>query len=151
MPTFLSKLLIVFSLLLPNWASAADTDISVSDAFVRAPLPGVPNTSAYMTIHNHTDAPMVLVGGSSPYAKRVELHAHTQEDGVMKMRKLDEMVVKSQHPLYLLPGGLHLMLFDIDPSLADQQAIDITLDFSNGESVTLSAKVKSVMQDHSHH
>lgn len=48
---------------------AAEADIAVTDAIVRAVPPGTPNTAAYMTIRNGSATDRKLIRVNSPVAK----------------------------------------------------------------------------------
>ncbi len=87
--------------------------LEVSDAWLRAPLPGQTVAAGYFTLRNNTDLPATLVSMSSPDASRVELHTHQLQGDMMRMRRLDHLEVAGRHHVVLAPGGHHLMLFDV--------------------------------------
>lgn len=70
-------------------------------------------TAAFMDIHNTATTEVVLTRAKLEGAKRVEIHTHTHEDGMMKMREIFELPIKAGQTVTLKPGGLHLMIFGI--------------------------------------
>jgi periplasmic copper chaperone A len=85
-----------------------------------------------------------LIGASTPAAGRVEIHTHTMADGVMKMRKVDEVAVAAGETKKLNPGGDHLMLFDLKAPLKDGELLPLTLKFATSGDITVEAAIGSV-------
>ena len=84
-PLFLSFLAAV----IPFIASAET--ILVNDAYVRASSKMAKSAAAFMEIKNTSSQDDRLLDVKSKVAKRVELHTHIKsDDGVMKMRRVDE-------------------------------------------------------------
>lgn len=119
------------ALLLGGCAPAAP-ELEISDARVRAPIPGRDMTAGYFNVQNHGAEAVVLTGADSAAARAVEMHLTTSDGGMMQMRRLDEVVVEAGDTVRFEPGGRHLMLFGVS-SLGD--GIDITLRRSNGEPI----------------
>lgn len=88
-------------------------ELVVEDGYVRKPIPGRTMTAAFMDIHNTATTDAVLTSATLEGAKRVEIHTHTHENGVMKMREIAELPIKAGQTVTLKPGGLHLMIFGI--------------------------------------
>jgi copper(I)-binding protein len=146
----LSALLLTLSASL----AAAET-LMVHDAYVRAVPPGTPNSAAFMSIHNAADGDHALVSAASPAAKVVELHTHTMEDGMMKMRRIEKIDLPAGKRVSLEPGGLHVMLIGLTQPLKEGDKVDLTLRFDDGSEQRVSAPVKSVLagmqgMDHQH-
>lgn len=121
--------------------------ISVNEAYVRAPVADRDVTAAFMTIVNNGETDTALRNASSPAAETVELHQHTHSDGMMRMREVDGIDIAAQASVALEPGGYHMMLIGIKPELRDQESVELNLTFSTGETVTLTAPVRSVLND----
>ena len=113
-----------------------------------------PNGAAYFIITNHGKTARHLTGAASPLSKRVELHTHKEENGVMKMRQLkDPLTIAPGATLKFAPAGHHVMLFAMEKKLKEGEALPLTLHFKDGEKLTISAKIKKEKQEHrgSHH
>ncbi len=139
----LSALLSVSTLLASN--------IEVEDAYVRATPPNLPNSAAFMKVENNTDKEVSIVKAYSDIAKVVELHTHDMKDGVMKMYQVPKIIVPANGETILKPGGFHIMLIGLKQSLKKGKEVSLTLEFSNGESQTITAPIKSVMGGMKHH
>jgi len=102
-------------------------DIAVADALVRTPNPARDVTAGYMTLANRGGADR-LVGASSPAADRIELHTHSMDDGVMRMRQVEAVDLPAGETVRFEPGGLHLMIFGAG-ALQPGDMLVINLDF----------------------
>ncbi len=107
-------------------------------------------TGAFMNLMNHTDKDLKLVSVKGEDAERYELHTHTMEGGMMKMRQVSSMELKAQSTLELKPGGLHIMLINLKNPLVLDQKMKMTLVFDNGLELPIELPVKKVM-GHSKH
>lgn len=127
-----------------NAQGAVDDQISIADGFVREVPPNQTISAAFMTLHNEDMSDHKLVSASSPAAKVVELHTHSNDNGVMKMRQIPEISVPAGGEAFLKPGGLHIMLIDLTGPLATNKPVPVTLKFEDGSEKTVSLPVKSV-------
>jgi len=108
------------------FAGAAVADnVKVENIWARATAPGQKVAGGFMEIT--ADADMVLVGGSSPVAKSLELHTMKQEDGMMKMRQVKEIALPRGQTVKLAPGGLHVMFVDIGKQIQAGERVPLTL------------------------
>ena len=103
--------------------------ITISDAWVRATNPGQEVGAAYMTLLSRED--LTLVSVESSVTNSVEIHNMTMENGVMKMRMLENLTLKTGEPFKLAPGGFHLMLFDLKIPLSVGEQVQFTLHFKS--------------------
>lgn len=105
-------------------AHAAGT-LTVQHAWARPTVPGQPVAGAYMDITSDRDA--VLLELHSDAAQAVQVHAMTDEGGVMRMREVDRPKLQAGKPLRLAPGGMHLMLLDLKHPLrlGDSVGLDV--------------------------
>jgi len=128
--------------------------VVVHDGYVRAPVPGQNIAAAFMVISNDSDKPVQLVAVKSDVAAQLELHGHTNDNDVMRMRQIDRLDVPAKGIVELAPGGLHLMLIDLRKPLVEKQRVAFTLVFGDGTEVKTELPVVSVMNeaaaDHAH-
>lgn len=123
--------------------SAADA-VSISNGWVRATVPGQEVGAAYLDIKSVTEAKLVKVETS--VAGSVELHSMTMDNGVMKMRMLEEMALPAGKTVNLAPGGFHFMLFDLKQPLKVGSKVTFTLSVKSSQgklskqSITLPVK-----------
>ena len=126
-------------------AAAADqASVTVSDAWVREAGSVQMNTAAFMTIRNTSTADVAIVSVRTPAAKVAELHEMRDDGGVMRMRKVDRLVVPAQGTLTLKPGGLHVMLFQLTAPLKAGATVALEFQTADGASLTVSAPVRSL-------
>ncbi len=109
--------------------NGADSGVAISDAWVRANAPGQSVGVAYMTLTSPQDSTLVYV--ETEAAGEVQIHSMTMDNGVMKMRMLDELTLKAKQPEKLAPGGFHLMLFDLPKPLKAGEQVKFRLCFKN--------------------
>ena len=119
----------------------ATTGLVVSGAWVRLPAPGAKHLAAFMTWQNAGTTDLEVTGASSSLSPRTELHTHLMEGGIMKMRKVERVVVKANSTQALQPGGLHVMLMDVPKHPVVGDTVDITLLTVGGAQVKVKAPV----------
>ena len=118
--------------------------VSVIDPYVRAVPPVAKTSAAFMQLQNNSAADGSLVSASTAAAGAVELHTHTMDEGVMRMRQIPQIALPPNTPVSLEPGGLHIMLFDLKAPLSPGDEVPITLTFSDGSSKAVTAEGRSV-------
>lgn len=115
-------------------ACAAGVDIVVTNAWVRATVPGQPVAAAYMDIR--ASKALKLVGVASPVAERGEIHEMKDEDGMMKMRAVQAVDLPAGKTISLAPGGLHVMLFGLAEPLTAGRKVTLTLKLRRASGAT---------------
>lgn len=109
--------------------------VEIDNARVRALIPGQDKTVAYLDVHNGTRTPVTLVDAVSPKVRTIEFHTTRMEDGIMRMRRLEEVIVAPGETIHFQPGGRHLMLFGVR-SLS--QVLEIELRFADDTTIEVS-------------
>ncbi len=118
--------------------------VSVVDPYVRAVPPVAKTSAAFMQLQNSSSTEGFLVSADTPAAAVVELHTHTMDEGVMRMRQVPQITLPPNTTVSLEPGGLHIMFFDLKSPLSPGDEVPITLTFSDGSSKAVTAEVRSV-------
>lgn len=132
-------------ILTPAFASA---EVRVDDAWARATPPGVSRGAGYMMIHNEEERAVRLTGASLEPAKRVEIHESRDEDGQMEMQAVaDGIAIPAGESVALEPMGYHLMIMGLETPLKAGDEHELTLEFSDGDTVTTSLEVRSPNHD----
>ncbi len=106
-------------------ALAAQAQVSVKDAWVRATVPQQKATGAFMQLTAASDAR--LVGASSPVAGIVEIHEMAMVKDVMKMRAVEGLELPAGKTVELKPGGYHVMLMDLKGQVKEGDTVPLTL------------------------
>jgi copper(I)-binding protein len=120
-------------------------NIVVSQAWSRATPKGSKVGGGYLTIENKGSAPDRLTGASSDVAGSVQVHEMSMENGIMKMRPVDNgLTIDPGKTVKLAPGGYHLMMMDLKAPLKQGEKVPVTLDFEKAGKVTISLEVEGV-------
>ena len=136
-------------------SGVARAQVEVTDAWVRATVPGQKVAAAYM--HLRATAAAKLVGVETKAARSAEIHTMSHEGGVMKMRRLDALELPAGQAVALEPGGNHIMLFDPVKPLTEGQRVPLKLIVEQGGKrveVAVDAPVRAPGADegaHKHH
>jgi copper(I)-binding protein len=131
-------------------------EIDIDNPYARATPPHTVNSATFFNIVNNTDKNVELVAAKSDVAERTELHNHVNEDGMMKMRQVEKVMINAHGQTTLQPGGYHVMLLGLKAPLIEGQTINLTLYFDNGDEVKLTVPVQKItmsqtMSDKKHH
>lgn len=143
---------LVFALITPM-AMAAST-VDAVNPYARAVPPGQPNSAIFMMLKNNSAKEISLIRAQSNVADAVELHTHTMDQGVMKMRQVSEIRIPGNGMAQLRPGGNHIMLIGLKQNLFEGQKVSVKLYFSNGSMAVVEMPIKKVMagmKQHSTH
>lgn len=136
-------------------AGAGDTGaVTIEDPWVRATAgtedPSM--TAAFLVVDNETDEDVTLQAASSPVAGMVQLHEMAKVDGEMVMQEAPGgILVKAGGGQLLQPGGYHVMLMDLKQELAQGDEVELTLEFSDGTSIDVTAPVKEFTEEGGHY
>jgi periplasmic copper chaperone A len=148
------KKIYFLALVLLTGSALADAagSLTIDSPFVRPALKQQRNSALFMQISNQGDD-VALVGASSEAANIVELHTHINDNGVMRMRKIDKIDIPAGKQVMLEPGGLHVMFIGLKHDLTIGDSVDVTLEFSDGSQKSLTAPVQRGQAMHSmkHH
>jgi copper(I)-binding protein len=120
-------------------------DLFITQAWSRATPKGAQIAGGYLTIENKGSASDRIVGVSSDIAGKVDVHEMAMNNGVMKMRPLDQgLTIEAGKTVKLAPGGYHLMLMNLRGPLLQGDTVPITLQFEKAGKVTVSLAVQGV-------
>jgi len=114
-------------------------DVSVEDAWARASAGKARAGAAFLTIKN-AGAADKLVSAKANISKKVELHTHLHQDGVMKMRQVESVAVGKGMTM-LKPGGDHVMFMGLNEGLKEGSTFPLTLVFEKAGEINVDVKV----------
>ena len=133
----------------------AENMVTASEAVIRETIPGTTISSAYLTLRNADEKTLTLSTVTSTISDRIEIHDHLLEDGMMKMRQRDAIVIPANSTVTLQPGGLHLMVFNLIEPLTVHDQVTFTLHFLGGKALDVTMPVISLKHvksnPHKHH
>jgi len=116
--------------------------VTVKDPWVRATVPAMKATGAFMQITSAQDAR--LVEAKSPVAGIIEIHEMAMEKNVMKMRALaDGLVLPAGKVVELKSGGYHVMLMDLKQQMKEGDTVPLTLVIEGKDKKRTTIEVKA--------
>ena len=118
--------------------------LKVEQPWARATPGNAPNGAAYLKVVNQGQQMDRLVGATSPVSRKVELHTHTMEGGMMRMRQVSAVEVHPGETAVFQPGGNHIMLIDLKAPLKEGESFPLTLVFDEAGQVTTEVTVQEV-------
>lgn len=119
--------------------------LRVENAWSRQTAPSARTGAGYLTIINSGPQDDRLLGGSTPAADRLEVHATTMDKGIMRMRPVTTgLPVPAGGKVALKPGGYHIMLIGLRAPLKKGDRIPAVLDFARAGQVKVAFKVEGL-------
>ena len=128
---------------LPATVLAGDCLPVVEAGWVRQPPMPMPMMGGFATVRNPCEAPVRVVGASSPSFGSVELHETTRVDGVSRMRHIHALDVPAGGSVKLAPGGLHLMLMQPVAALQLGARVPVELELDDGRRLRAEFEVRA--------
>jgi len=101
---------LLLSLALLAACGSPQPPLVATDVEVTPPMLGLQMSAGYLVLTNNTDEPIVIDAVTSPQFGSVELHETTLENGISRMRRIEELVIPANGSVTLERGGKHLML-----------------------------------------
>jgi copper(I)-binding protein len=105
--------------------------IDAENPWVRLPAVAGRPASGYFTLHGGAQ-PTRLVSVSADLAIRTEMHRSMATGGTMTMQPVRNLPLPAHGEIRFAPGGLHLMIFGLDPSLKPGGTTILTFTFADG-------------------
>ena len=133
-----------FVLSIVSIAAVFGADVEIDGAYARASIPNVPNSAAFFVIKNNSDKNIAITSANSDIAEKNELHTHIKENKMMKMMKIEKLVVPAKSSLELKSGGDHVMLIGLKKELKAGDEISLELSFSDGDKKSIKVPVKDL-------
>lgn len=125
---------------------AAEAQVQVQDAWVRATVAQQKATGAFMKLTAASD--LRLVSASSPAVPMVEVHEMAMEGNVMKMRQIQALDLPAGKTVELKPGGYHVMLMGLTQAIPAGSKLPLALVFEDKagkrKTVEISAEVRAI-------
>lgn len=111
------------------------------DGYIRlAAVPGRP-AAGYFALHGGAkDTALTRV--EAPGVSRAEMHgSRMTANGMVTMESLANVPVPARTDVAFTPGGRHVMLFDVPPTVTPGSRLPLTLRFADGASTQVEATV----------
>ncbi len=124
--------------------------VTIRNAWISASPPVARATSGYFEIENHGHETVIIERISSPDYNRIEIHRSILSDGVARMQLQKEILVPAGSRFAFRPGGYHLMLYRNSKPLGTGESTTLTLHFSGGDTLPVTAEVRRRDDPHQH-
>ncbi len=126
-------------------------DLNIGHVWSPATTPKATLGAVYMPIENTGKEDDTLQSAETPAAEKVEFHQTKIENGVAKMRKVDEVKLPARKKTEFKTGGLHIMLVGLKQQLKNGGRATLTLHFAKAGTIEVEIHVqKGVMHEHDH-
>lgn len=117
-------------------------EISVIDAWARPANQG-DNSAVYFKINNPGLGTDTLLEAQTEVAAQTGLHkSEMNSQGVMSMHPQHQIDIPPDSQLEFAPGGLHVMLVDLQQDLRVGDTIELILRFKNSGEITLEVPIQ---------
>ncbi|WP_321463439.1 copper chaperone PCu(A)C [uncultured Vibrio sp.] len=153
MKKYLTYITLCIAALVTSLASAHEyttNSIQIDHPWSREAPPNATVIAGFFQLKNLSTKDDFLISATTPIAERVEIHQHEMSDGVMKMKKIDNVRISSMKSVMFEPGGYHLMIFNPEPSFRQGERFPMTLEFRNAGKVAIELAVEANTYLHSH-
>lgn len=141
---FLVGLFIFLSLSVTIAEETKQEGLTVRQAWARATPQGSKVGVAYLIIEAKKGRSDTLLSAISSAAGKVEIHAHQEENDIVKMRRLESLPIPDGQTTLFEPRGLHLMLLDLKKPLKEGERLPLTLIFKKAGSIDVEAQIKPI-------
>ena len=122
--------------------AAAQAQVRVDDAWVRATVAQQKTTGAFMAITAQSSGR--LLEASTPVAASVELHEMKMDGDLMRMRRVDVLALPAGVRVELKPGAYHMMLLGLTAPLKAGDVVPIRLVVENAAGQRETVDVQAV-------
>lgn len=122
-------LLLLLTAVVLSACGGGDQSPQISKARVVLPPPGMQMAAGYFELENPGSAPLRVLSVKSSAFKMAEIHQTVIEDGLSKMREVEDVVVPAGQSKAFEPGGWHIMLMGYvdDPAALETLPVEIEL------------------------
>lgn len=122
--------------------SGTDTAVTVADAWIPQPASDV--SAMFGTITNSGTEAVTLTTGSVEGVGMVQVHEFVTEDNKQIMQEMPNgLEIPAGGSVELKPGSYHVMMMDVTADWKVGDEVPVTLEFTNNETVEVTAVVKS--------
>ena len=136
----LTFLLLLLSYL--PFVNAAEEALQIKMPWVREAPPTAKNLAGYVELTNPTSKPILIQSATSPLFQRVEMHITSFENGMMRMKEIEQLTIQPGETIYFEPGGKHFMLIKPKKPIKAGLVIPVTITIKNQDSMLINFQVR---------
>lgn len=135
----MKKIILIFFGLLISCNTTGE--LKITNQWFRPAVKGM-NTAFYFTIENNTNQTDTLYSVNSDIAGMVQIHETFEINDMKGMRAVENVVVKSHSKTYFKPGGLHVMVMNLNNDYKENSSAEFELYFKKKGIVKIKAIAK---------
>ncbi|MDX1669068.1 MAG: copper chaperone PCu(A)C [Limnobacter sp.] len=133
------------------------SELHIMQAWVRPTVPAQKSTGGYMQVMAHADGS--IVGATSEFADRTEVHEMSMDGDIMRMSKVESIPMEEGDVISFEPGGYHVMFMGLKQPIEKGQEVSFELLFKDKDGALKSIPVTATAtmsqkgaegHDHSH-
>ena len=137
-------------------ASEVEPDVAIEQAWIRAMPPTQRATAAYLSVTNHGSVALEVIGATTQLTEKAEIHVSREVEGFTRMQHLNSLALPPGQTVKFTPGGIHLMLLEMEKMPAVGSSATLCLVFASGQTACVEAPVQKGPADehnqvHQHH
>jgi len=122
--------------------ATADGDLVIERAWTRATDADNRSAAMYFTLRNIGQKTVDVIGVRTDRASIEVLHKTTVDSGgAARMSAAPELKVAPGETLKLEPGGMHVMLIDVEAPLIEGDTLPLRLKFYDGDDITVDVPI----------
>jgi periplasmic copper chaperone A len=134
--------LFVVALFLVACGSPGTGGITISGAWARPGLSGA-NGAVYFIIENSAEQADALLSAEASVSQLVQLHQSMMDSsGTLSMHEQERVEVPGKDQIAFQPGGLHVMLVNLNQDLNPGDRFNLTLNFLSAGAVPVDVEVR---------
>ncbi|MEX0341981.1 MAG: copper chaperone PCu(A)C [Erythrobacter sp.] len=122
--------------------AADDVTLEVTDARLMLPAVSGRPGAIYFDVANTGEKNYAIRRVDVAGASSAELHGSMEMDGQMMMDSVGQILVNAGESESLEPGGFHVMVFDLDPTLEAGGSTEMTLTVVGGKTKTVPVEIR---------
>ncbi|QYJ08546.1 copper chaperone PCu(A)C [Qipengyuania flava] len=126
-------------------AAAVVDDVTLEVSNARLMLPAVEGNpgAIYFDVKNTGEKNYAIRRADVAGASSAELHGSMEMQGQMMMDSVGQILVNAGDTESLEPGGFHVMVFDLEPTLEAGGTTDMTLTVVGGKTKTFPVEIRA--------
>ncbi len=118
--------------------------LDISQAWARKTGARTASTAVYLDIKNLSEKVEKLLSVGSNRASMAMIHRSSEQDGIMRMEMQDTVEIRPGATVSFEPGGLHIMLTNLDEPLKQGQLFPLRLTFEHAGEVEIFVEVTGI-------
>ena len=119
--------------------------ITIDHPWARVTAEGQSAGGGFMIIRNTGQQADILLGGSTPVAREVQVHEMAMTDGMMRMQQLRAgLSIPAGGTVELRPGSFHIMFMGLRQPLVAGTRVPVTLRFRRAGTVRVDFTVQAM-------